>query len=93
MFKDYYATENFRDFQLQQVNTSNMYGGVPKNAQNRLLKTGKAELQCMQYYTLHSTTTEDTPKPVVLKDVILCIPWKICHFEFSPYFMYISGVL
>jgi hypothetical protein len=48
MLKDYYDTENFVDSQLQSVNTSNIYGGVHVNPENRILKTGKAELQNTQ---------------------------------------------
>jgi hypothetical protein len=58
MLKDYYDTENFDDFQLQSVNTSNIYGGLHTNSENRILKTGKAELQSMQWFTLYSISTE-----------------------------------
>jgi len=60
--KDYYDAENFVDFQLQSVNTSNIYGGVHMNPENRILKTGKAELQSMQWLTLHSISTEEILK-------------------------------
>jgi len=48
MLKDNYDTENFVDFQLQSANTSNIYGEVHMNPENRILKTGKAELQSIQ---------------------------------------------
>lgn len=62
MLKDYYDTENFVDFQLQSVNTSNIYRGMHMNLENRILKTGKAELQSMQWFTLYSISTEEILK-------------------------------
>jgi hypothetical protein len=57
------------------------------------LKIGKAKLQCMQWCTLHSITTEEIFKASGFK-VCYAIPAmaKICHFEFSPYFLYNFGV-
>jgi len=59
MLKDYCDTENFVDFQLQSVNTSNIYGGVHINPENRIFETGKAELQSMKWFTLYSISTEE----------------------------------
>jgi hypothetical protein len=74
MLTDYYDTENFVDFQLQSVNTPNIYRGVNMNPENRILKIGKAELQSIQWFTLYSISTKRFSKLVGLKDVMLSIP-------------------
>jgi len=44
------------------------------NPENRILKTGKGELQSMQWFTLYSISMKRFSKPVGLKDVTLSVP-------------------